>query len=102
MRCQRTVTCKVSLHARPAAVVAERSRNLQPPVFLVKDGRRVLAASLTGILSIEGLAGTQVTVESEGPGAGEAVEIIARLIELGPDQPPTAGPETYEPEGDGQ
>jgi phosphocarrier protein HPr len=94
MPCQRTVTCKVSLHARPAALVAERGRALQPTVSLVKDGRRVQAASLTGILSLEALAGTQVTVQSEGPGAAEAVEAIARLIELGPDQPPTVGPDT--------
>ena len=86
MRCHRTVTCKVSLHARPAALVAERSRQTEPTVFLVKDGVRVQGASLTGILSLEALAGTQVTVESEGPGAAEAVETIARLIELGPDQ----------------
>jgi phosphocarrier protein len=84
MRCQRTVTCKVSLHARPAALVAERGLALQPTVFLAKDGLRVQAASLTGILSIEALAGTEVAVEAEGPGAAEAVEAIARLIELGP------------------
>jgi len=92
-RCAKTVTCKVSLHARPAALLAERGRQVQPAVFLVKDGLRVQAASLTGILSIEALAGTQVAVEAEGPGAGEAVEIIAGMIEAGPDQPPTEGPE---------
>ena len=86
-RCARTVTCKVSLHARPAALVAERGRQIQPTVFLVKEGRRVQAASLTGILSIEALEGTQVTVESDGPGAREAIEIIAGLIESGPQQP---------------
>jgi len=91
-RCARTVTCKVSLHARPAALVAERGRQIQPAVFLLKGGRRVQAASLTGILSIEALAGTEVTVESGGPGARQAVEVIARMIESGPGQPPTEGP----------
>ena len=92
-RCARTVTCKVSLHARPAALLAQRGRQVEPTVWLLKDGRRVQAASLTGILSIEALAGVQVTVESEGPGARQAVEIIAGMIESGPDQPPTEGPE---------
>jgi phosphotransferase system HPr (HPr) family protein len=92
-RWARTVTCKVSLHARPAALLAQRGREVEPPVWLVKDGQRVQAASLTGILSIEALAGTQVTVESEGPGAREAVEVIAGMIESGPDQPPTEGPD---------
>lgn len=92
-RWARTAICKVSLHARPAALLAQRGQQVQPAVWLLKDGRRAQAASLIGILSIEALAGTQVTVESEGPGAREAVEIIAGMIESGPDQPPTEGPE---------
>jgi phosphocarrier protein HPr len=92
-RWARTATCKVSLHARPAALLAQRGQQVQPPVWLVKDGQRVQAASLIGILSIEALAGTQVAVEAEGPGAREAVEAIAGMIEAGPDQPPTEGPE---------
>lgn len=79
-----TVVTKVSLHARPAALIAARAYELTPAVFLERDGRRVPAASLFGILSLEALAGTEVTVSAEGEGAEAAVAEIAGMIERGP------------------
>ena len=79
-----TVTTKVSLHARPAALIAARARQLSVPVFLEREGSRAPAASLFAILSLEALAGSPVTVTAQGKGAAQAVAEIAAMIEQGP------------------
>ncbi len=80
-----TVVTKGLLHSRPASLIANRAGELTPAVFLERDGRRVPAASLIGILSLEALAGTEVTVTAEGEGAEAAVAEIAGMIERGPE-----------------
>lgn len=86
------VTIPEGLHARPAAVFAQAGAGLAIPVTVRRAGRRPApAASLLSVLALGARAGDEVTLEAEGPGAEEAVETLARILQGGQAAPPPPG-----------
>ncbi len=74
-----TVGSSVGLHARPAAVIAEKADEFDDEILLSVAGEDpVDAASALLIMTLGAEKGVEVTVESDN---AEAVELIAALIE---------------------
>lgn len=68
----------VGLHARPAAVIAEKAGSYEEEITLsVADGDEVDASSALLIMTLGAEKDTEVTVESEN---AAAVEEISQLI----------------------
>jgi phosphocarrier protein len=74
---------KLGLHARPSAQVTQTAAKFQSEVWIAKNGRRVNAKSIMGVLMLAAGQGSIVTVDAEGPDETEAVEALGALIESG-------------------
>ncbi len=75
-----TVQNQVGLHARPATFFIRRASEFQDEVWIERNGRRVNAKSLLGILSLGIVGGTKFTIISEDPAA---VDALVELVESG-------------------
>lgn len=78
-----TVPLAHGLHARPAAQVAALAKTFPFEINVGKDGRSVNAKSPVAILTLGVRLGDAITLTGDAPGAAEALEAIAALIEGG-------------------
>ena len=75
------ISNKLGLHARPSAQLTQTAAKFQSEVWIAKDGRRVNAKSIMGVLMLAAGQGSIVTVDAEGPDEAEAIEAVGALIE---------------------
>ncbi len=78
-----TISNKLGLHARPSAQLTQTAGRFASDIHLSRNGRRVNAKSIMGVMMLAAGKGATVTVEAEGEDAEQAVEAIGRLIESG-------------------
>ena len=71
---------KVGLHARPAAVFVQTANKFKSNIFVEKDGKKVSAKSILGVLSLGAEKGAIISVEIEGEDKEEAMKAIGELI----------------------
>jgi phosphotransferase system HPr (HPr) family protein len=76
-----TIKNKTGLHARPAAVVVQKANEFGSEVFLEKDGDRVNAKSIMGVMMLAAGEGSKITIIADGDDEGDAVECISTLLE---------------------
>ncbi|MET3697526.1 catabolite repression HPr-like protein [Bacillus oleivorans] len=74
------VNLKTGLQARPAALFVQEANRFSSEVYLEKEGKRVNAKSIMGIMSLAVGAGSQVTLIAEGHDAEAAVEALTSFI----------------------
>jgi phosphocarrier protein HPr len=72
---------KLGLHARPSAQLTQVASKFASEVWIAKNGRRVNAKSIMGVMMLAAGQGSTVTVEADGPDEAEAVAAIGALIE---------------------
>lgn len=70
----------VGLHARPATFFIQKSNEFKSGVWVEKNGRRVNAKSLLGVLSLGVTCGTRITVITDGNDEQEALDALTLLI----------------------
>jgi phosphocarrier protein HPr len=78
-----TISNKLGLHARPSAQLTQTAGRFASEIHISRNGRRVNAKSIMGVMMLAAGQGATVTVEAEGEDAEQAVEMIGRLIEQG-------------------
>lgn len=76
-----TIKNKLGLHARAAALLVKTANRFASDVFVEKDGVEVNGKSIMGILMLAATKGSKVTLKAEGKDAGQAVQMIGKLIE---------------------
>lgn len=83
-----TVAGRAGLHARPAALFVKKAAEIALPVTLAKNGGvPVSARSLLAVMTLDVRRGDQVLLQAEAcDGAEEALEALARLLEVDPDE----------------
>jgi phosphotransferase system HPr (HPr) family protein len=79
---QITVRGKNGMHARPADLFARQAARFQCKIEVVKQGVRVDAKSILDVLTLAAEQGTVLTLEAAGPDAQEALEALAKLVEV--------------------
>ncbi|MCA2223858.1 MULTISPECIES: HPr family phosphocarrier protein [Nonomuraea] len=79
---QRTVTVASAsgLHARPAKLFVQEAVRLGVPVRIRVGEKSVPANSMLGVLSLGATQGTEVTLESDAPGADAALDALVALL----------------------
>lgn len=77
---QLDVQLRTGLQARPAAQFVQEANRFQSEVYLEKEGKKVNAKSIMGIMSLALGAGSQVTLSAEGNDEKEAIEALAAFI----------------------
>jgi len=68
------------LHARPSAQLTQVAGKFTSEVYIAKNGRRVNAKSIMGVMMLAAGPGSTVTVDTEGPDEEQAMEAIGALI----------------------
>jgi phosphocarrier protein HPr len=71
---------KLGLHARASARLTQVAARYKASVWLGRNGRRVNAKSIMGVMMLAAAKGSTVTVETDGPDEEQAMDAITRLI----------------------
>ena len=71
---------KLGLHARAAAKLTQLAAKYQCEVSLARNGRKVNAKSIMGVMMLAAGKGSRVTLETDGPDEEEAMNAIVALI----------------------
>ena len=74
---------KLGLHARPSARLTQLASSFDSQVFLSRNGRRVNAKSIMGVMMLAAAQGSTITLETEGEDEQEAIDALAGLISSG-------------------
>jgi phosphocarrier protein len=74
---------KLGLHARPSAQLTQTASRFVAEIHIARNGRRVNAKSIMGVMMLAAGQGATVTVDAEGDDAEAAVEAIGQLIGSG-------------------
>ena len=72
---------KLGLHARASAKLTQTSGRFQSEVFIAKNGRRVNAKSIMGVMMLAAGKGTMLTLETEGADEADAMAAVVALID---------------------
>jgi phosphocarrier protein len=76
-----TISNKLGLHARPSAQLTQTAAKFQSEVWIAKDGRRVNAKSIMGVMMLAAGMGSVVTVDADGADETAALDAVGALIE---------------------
>jgi len=71
---------KLGLHARASAKLTQVASGFQSEVWLTRNGRRVNAKSIMGVMMLAAGKGATVVVEAEGADAEGALAAIRALV----------------------
>ena len=71
---------KLGLHARASAKLTQLAGQYQSEVWLTRNGRRVNAKSIMGVMMLAASKGSTVSVETSGADEEAAMEAIMGLI----------------------
>jgi phosphocarrier protein HPr len=71
---------KLGLHARASAKLTQLAAKYQCDVSLARNGRKVNAKSIMGVMMLAAGKGSRVTLETDGPDESEALNAIIGLI----------------------
>ncbi|MCM3162166.1 MULTISPECIES: HPr family phosphocarrier protein [Bacillaceae] len=75
------VNLKTGLQARPAALFVQEANRFASDVFLEKDGKKVNAKSIMGLMSLAVSTGAVINLIAEGNDEQEAVEALAKFVQ---------------------
>ena len=71
---------RLGLHARASAKLTQVAAQFESNVWLSRNGRRVNAKSIMGVMMLAAAQGSRIVVETDGPDEGEAMQAVTRLI----------------------
>lgn len=74
------VHLKTGLQARPAALFVQEANRFHSDVYLEKDGRKVNAKSIMGLMSLAIGSGSAVKLIVEGRDEVEALAVLEEFI----------------------
>jgi phosphocarrier protein HPr len=76
-----TINNKLGLHARASAKLTKLAGGFKSDIHLSRNGRRVNAKSIMGVMMLAAGMGSQIEVEVDGHDEQEAMDALRRLIE---------------------
>jgi phosphocarrier protein len=75
-----TISNKLGLHARASAKLTKLAGSFRSDVFMSRNGRRVNAKSIMGVMMLAAGLGTDVEIETAGEDEQVALDAIVALI----------------------
>jgi len=75
------VRLRTGLQARPAALFVQEANKFSSDVFLEKDGKKVNAKSIMGLMSLAVNSGASITLITEGHDEEEALEALSKFVQ---------------------
>ena len=71
---------KLGLHARASAKLTQLAAKFQCEIFMERNGRRVNAKSIMGVMMLAAGKGARVTLETSGADEVDAIAALEALI----------------------
>jgi len=71
---------RLGLHARASAKLTQLAAKYQCDVSLARNGRKINAKSIMGVMMLAAGKGSRVVLETDGPDETEALDAITALI----------------------
>lgn len=71
---------RLGLHARASAKLTQLASSFPCEVWMAREGRRVNAKSIMGVMMLAAAKGAKVTIDTEGEQAQDALDAVVALI----------------------
>jgi phosphocarrier protein HPr len=75
-----TIINKLGLHARASAKLTKLAGSFSCDVFMSRNGRRINAKSIMGVMMLAAGMGTEVEIETSGDDEAKAMQALVALI----------------------
>ena len=75
-----TIINKLGLHARASAKLTKLASTFKSEVFMSRNGRRVNAKSIMGVMMLAAGMGTTVEIEADGQDEQAAMDALLALV----------------------
>ncbi|MFJ7728354.1 HPr family phosphocarrier protein [Neobacillus sp. NPDC097160] len=75
------VKLKTGLQARPAALFVQEANRFSADIFLEKDGKKVNAKSIMGLMSLAVGSGVVINIIADGDDEDRAINALTDFIE---------------------
>ena len=75
-----TIINKLGLHARASAKLTKLASSFACEVFMSRNGRRINAKSIMGVMMLAAGMGTEVEIETDGADEAKAIQALVALI----------------------
>ncbi|MCG1043470.1 HPr family phosphocarrier protein [Mycetohabitans sp. B8] len=75
-----TIVNKLGLHARASAKLTQLAGSFRCAIWMARNGRRINAKSIMGVMMLAAGIGSTITIETEGPDEQAAMDAILALI----------------------
>jgi phosphotransferase system HPr (HPr) family protein len=75
------IQLKTGLQARPAALFVQEANRYTSDIFLEKEGKRINAKSIMGLMSMAVSSGTEVTLIVNGADEKEALDALIAFVQ---------------------
>jgi phosphocarrier protein HPr len=76
-----TISNKLGLHARASAKLTKLAAGFRSEIFLSRNGRRVNAKSIMGVMMLAAGLGSEIEIETEGEDEQAAMAALRELID---------------------
>jgi phosphocarrier protein HPr len=74
------ISNKLGLHARASAKLTQLAGKFTAEVWVSRDGRKVNAKSIMGVMMLAAAKGAVVIIETDGPDEADAMLALVQLI----------------------
>ena len=71
---------KLGLHARASAKLTQVAGKFEAEIWLSRNGRRVNAKSIMGVMMLAAAKGSTIVIETDGADEAEAMQALERLV----------------------
>lgn len=75
------VKLKTGLQARPAALFVQEANRFSADIFLEKDGKKVNAKSIMGLMSLAVGSGVMVNIVADGDDEEKAIDALSNFVQ---------------------
>ena len=75
-----SINNKLGLHARASAKLSKLAGSFRSDIHISRNGRRVNAKSIMGVMMLAAAKGALVTLETSGPDEQQAISAISALF----------------------
>ncbi|ODV11880.1 MAG: phosphocarrier protein HPr [Rubrivivax sp. SCN 70-15] len=76
-----TISNKLGLHARASAKLTKLAAGFRSEISLSRNGRRVNAKSIMGVMMLAAGLGSEIEIETEGEDEQAAMDALRELID---------------------
>jgi len=76
-----TIANRAGIHARPAALLVQTTKNFSCNIIFEKGNDQINAKSIMGVITLGAAYGTEIKIIADGEDEQEAVKALVRLFE---------------------